>query len=144
MNKTLVTIVALVFILSVLCIIIPTGEKVLVLNEILPVNPYSCIEKPIVFLAYEGVPYAPLNDRQTKDLFYSLNSFAYQKKASKKEIVHYGSVRFFADGRNIELLFSEAYNGSILVNDVDQSENYPIYHVSCGAEDLRELFKKVH
>ena len=140
MNKTVTVIVILVFVLSIICIGLPKEQESKTLNEILPVNPINCIEAPIVFISQEGSKYVTLPQRAYKDLFYALNNMTYALKTKVSSIENYGCIRFFADGKNIEILFSDSRDGSILINDVDTDGKEPVYTVSCGADKLKELF----
>ena len=140
MNKTTTLIVILVLILSIACIGMPKEPEIKTLNEVLPVNPINCIEDPVVFISREGSKYVTLPQRQCNDLFYALNNMNYTLKNKVSSIENYGCIRFFADGKNMEILFSDTRDGSILVNDVDTDGKEPVYAISCGADKLKELF----
>ena len=140
MNKTVTVIVILVFVLSIICIGLPKEQERKTLSEVLPVNPINCIEDPIVFISQEGSKYVTLAQRGCKDLFYALNNMTYALKTKVASIDNYGCIRFFADGKNIEILFSDSRGGSILINDVDTDGKEPVYAVSCGADKLKKLF----
>ena len=140
MNKTTTLIVILVLILSIACIGMQKEPEIKTLNEALPVNPINCIEDPVVFISGEGSKYVTLPQRQCNDLFYALNNMTYALETKVSNIENYGSIRFFADGKNMEILFSDTRDGSILVNDVDTDGKEPVYAVSCGADELKELF----
>ena len=140
MNKATMLIVVLVFILSITCIAIQKEPEIKTLNEVLPVNPINCIEEPVVFISQEESKYVTLPQRECNDLFYALNNMTYALKNKVSSIENYGCIRFFADGKNMEILFSDTRDGSILVNDVDTDGKEPVYAVSCGADKLKELF----
>ena len=140
MNKTTALIVILVLILSIACIGLQKEPEIKMLNEILPVNPVNCIEDPIVFISKEGSKYVTLPQRECNDLFYALNNMTYALKTKVSSIENYGCIRFFADGKNMEILFSDTRGGSILINDVDTDGKEPVYTVSCGANNLKKLF----
>ena len=140
MNKTTTLIVILVLILSIACIALQKEPEIQTLNEILPVNPINCIEDPVVFISQEESKYVTLPQRECNDLFYALNNLTYTLKNKVSSLDNYGCIRFFADGKNMEILFSDTRDGSILINDVDTDGKEPVYAVSCGKDALKELF----
>ena len=140
MNKTVTVIVILVFILLLICTGLTKEPESKTLNEVLPVNPINCIEEPIVFISHEESKYVTLPRRAYKDLVYAVNNLTYALKTKVSSIDNYGCIRFFADGKNIEILFSDTQDGSILINNVDTDGKEPVYTVSCGANKLKELF----
>lgn len=140
MKKTLGIAVILILLVSIPFVFPQKPGEVQTLSQILPIDPRNSVADPHVFVSADGGPFVDLPKRQINDLFYALDEFRYQQVASALEIESYGCIRYFADGRNIELLLSDEQGGSILVNNVDTDGREPVYQVSAGAEELKKLF----
>ena len=105
--------------------------------KILPVNPDSAV----VQIRKNGMETSlALPDELSRDFLENLSEFQYKHVTNASGMDSFGSLILSADGKHIEIMFSNERGGSILVNNIDQDGTEPVYRVIGSSGRLEEIF----
>ena len=86
----------------------------------------------------------PLSPDRIEELFALMDGMHYKKLQTANGMdcnVNYATLRYTADGRLIELMFSSSKGGSVLVNDVDKDGASPLYRIISGGSEVERLLQ---
>ena len=136
----LVLVLAAVLALGVLLAVLLHGRE-RTLADILPAAPDSELTFASLRTASEAEE-IPLSQEQMQQLFAEMEQLHYKKSGMADGMgleENYATLRYGVEGHLVELMFSRAQGGCILVNDVEQGGKAPLYRVAAGGDALEAL-----